>query len=213
MPESWALEVFKALLNLGLLIFTWTLGKQLLSYWEDRQRLKEVSLELRRGFHIAYGEFKSLVRTWKLLDKPVTGEEGWSALVRDAVEAEGRLEALLSDVSSLKSLTPHEVTILGLFRQGYQTVRQAVTKGEQSEVPQDFKQTQYKLFNDLMTAVSRLAISQRRQPSDEEARKTFAQVIDVRSSEWRKAVELRRQDEAWNSLLGQVTQMRLRRSS
>jgi hypothetical protein len=47
MPSGWELALFRSILNLALLIITWTLGKALLSYWEDQQRIKEANLQLR----------------------------------------------------------------------------------------------------------------------------------------------------------------------
>jgi hypothetical protein len=132
-------------------------------------------------------------------------------LIRDVVMVEGRVESLLTDISSLKRLEPEEITTLGLFRQGCQTLRQAIYKGETNQVPYYYKQPQYHLFNRLMIAVSRLVIAQKRQPSSGQSQASFDQVIQVRSAEWEKAVMLIEEKQPWESLINTVTTMRLAR--
>jgi hypothetical protein len=213
LPENWDAELFNVILNLVgnlvLLLTTWTIGKSLVFYWEFRQRLRAASLELWKSFHQAYGEFKSLVRMWKTLDMPAKKED-CPDLLREAVDAEGRLEALLSNLSSLRCLKPDEITTLGLYRQGYQTIRQAITKAETAKVPHLYRQPQYKLFNDLTTAVSTMIIANKRLPASHQAQKSFAQVLDVRSEEWDLAVELKDQEEDWKSIIRKVTKERLK---
>lgn len=210
MPKGWELEVFKFLLNFLLLIITWTIGKKLLEFWENRRRLREISLEIRGKFHKAYGDFKSLVKMWKILGKPSQPDKD-SELVKAAVDAEGRVEDLLISVTAVKCLKPEDITTLGLLRQGYQTVREAIEKGESEKVPYNYKSYEYRLFNILMTQVSRLMTTAKEDPNSDKSRNNLAQIVDVRSKEWEKAIELIGKGMPFEDLLKEVTNLRTKR--
>jgi hypothetical protein len=202
-----ALELFKFGLNLLLLIVTWTLGQLLILRWEEKKRVREISRDMRRQFHELYGQFKSSVRLWRAQGKP-TDPRDCPELLERAVLAEGLVESLLSDLAALKKLTDDECTALGLFRQGYQTMRQALTNKRPSSVPADYDSDPYHLFNDLTTTVSRLVVAITYEPSPEEARKSFDGIIDVRTDEWDKAVELMKEKRPWDQLIAEITKLR-----
>lgn len=194
--EGPGLEVFKFLLNLLLLVITWTFGRGLLSRWEDAQKLREMDLTLRRQLHELYGVFRSNMRLWHQ-----KGESGkWAncpELFEKVVETEGLIEALISDISAMKRLQDDEKAALGLFRQGYQTLRQAMAKGDVKKVPYDYSSQAYHLFIGLMTVVSRISVSSKRQPSLQEAITSIEDVLAVGTEEWDKAVSLVPKAEPW----------------
>jgi hypothetical protein len=197
------LELFKFVLNLVLLLVTWTLGQFLILRWEEKKRVREISRDMRRQFHELYGQFKSNVRLWKARGKP-TDLKAYPELLERAVLAEGLVEALLSDLAALKKLSDDECTALGLFRQGYQTMRQALTKNRPDGVPAEYDSDPYHLFNDLTTIVSRLVVVIRDEPTPEEARKSFDAIIDVRTDEWDRAIKnVTRLP--WNDLIADIT--------
>ena len=209
--KGWEIEVFKFLLNFILLVITWTLGRGLLSYWEDKQRLKQASLELRKELHDAFGEFKSLVRVWKLRGRP-KDPELCPDLMREAIDLEGRVESLLSNVASLKELRVQGIMTLGLFRQGFQSIRQAIAKSttHADKVPEDYQQTEYQLFNQLMPWVSRSAISESSVPELSTAQQNYRQIMAVRGSDWDNAVEIlgEEPDKSWDELISTVLKRR-----
>jgi len=201
------LEFFKFGLNLLLLIATWTLGQLLIMRWEEKKRVREISRDMRRQFHELYGQFKSNVRLWRARGKPIDPRECPDLLER-AVLAEGLVEGLLSDLAALKKLTDDECTALGLFRQGYQTMRQALTNKRPESVPADYDSDPYRLFNNLTPTVSRLVVAITDEPSPEEARKSFDGIIDVRTDGWDKAVTLTREKRPWSQLIAEITTLR-----
>jgi len=211
MPKGWELEVFKFFLSFVLLLISWTIGKKLLGFWEKKRRLREISLEIRSKFHEAYGNFKSLVRMWNILGKPSQLDED-SELIKAAVDAEGRVEELLISVSAVKHLRPDDITTLGLLRQGYQTVRQAIEKGESEKVPYNYKSDQYRLFNTLMTEVSRLMATAKEDPNSDKSSNNFAKIVGVRSKHWEKAVELTSQKMPLKDIVKKITNLRSRKT-
>ena len=126
MPAQYEIELFKsglslivAFLSLGA---TWLVGQRLTAYWNLRQKRSELNFATLQAFHAVYGEFKELVKVWRLVKKPaaraVTApqEERW-ALVKRACALESKSEALVLRATSERLLTPDQLDVLGLFRQ------------------------------------------------------------------------------------------------
>tara|TARA_Y100001001_G_C7947739_1_gene287923 strand:+ start:178 stop:888 length:711 start_codon:yes stop_codon:yes gene_type:complete len=225
-PEKGAaLELFKFCLNLILLLVTWTIGRWFLYKWDqyikfrdlerdfvndERTRIREISRDLRTQFHELYGSFKSNVRFWKIAGKP-TEPSKCKELLEQAVRAEGQVEALISDIATLKTLNDNEVTTLGLYRQGYQSVRQAITKNRKEKVPSTYDTSPYHLFNDVTTQVSRIVVEIRLEPSAEDAQKNFDGVMDVRSDIWDEAIKCVDKKMKWKDVIAHATKERKKR--
>ncbi len=217
------LETFKFLLNLCLLLITWTFGTFLLNRWEDkrkvmeierdiftdeRKRIREINRDMRKQFHELLGEFKSNVRLWEIVKK-LNDTFNNQELLETVVRAEGMVEALLSDIASVKILNEEEVTVLGLYRQGYQTLRQAIIKKNCSQkVPATYDTDPYHLFNDVATEVSRIIVEIRKEPDSETARKNYDGVMDVRSDVWEEALKQVKGKKKWNELILAATMKR-----
>lgn len=233
LTEGAGLELFKFSLSLALLLITWTLGRWLLLKWEDkksireqerdraveeRRRLSEISRDMRRQFHNLFGDFKSNVRMWRILGMPTESTEAPDLLER-IVRAEGMVEALVSDIATFKMLNQQEVTTLGLFRQGYQTLRQAFAqehkdrsktrKEERTEkVPAEYDTAPYHLFHDAATRVSRIIVEVREEPEPGLAQKNFDGVIDVRSDVWELALSDMKGGKSWGQIIEAATKKR-----
>src|SRR5262245_50361384 len=92
MSSSYELELFKAGLSLLVaaltLIATWWIGYRISANWNLRQKRNELNLAALEAFHSLYGEFKEVVRIWRLVKRttksPVLIPEGerWRLLAR-----------------------------------------------------------------------------------------------------------------------------------
>src|SRR5690606_3488244 len=103
--------------------------------------------------------------------------------------AEGRLDALLSDIACFKRLSSSEAVILGLYRQGYQTLRECLIGKPNRAVPYDHNTVEYRFFNQVSAVTSRLVLQARKEPDDELAWSTVRRIYSVRSSDWISAVQ------------------------
>ncbi|MGB7979507.1 MAG: hypothetical protein WCF36_01800 [Candidatus Nanopelagicales bacterium] len=97
---------------------------------EIRRRAREYDLAASEEFFRLYGQFFAL---WKRWNYAVTQDPA-AAVVRDqfikeAADAEGRLEALFVRVTTQRSLLKADVEALGRFRQAYQQLRESIRDG------------------------------------------------------------------------------------
>jgi hypothetical protein len=61
------LELIKTGLSLSILLVTWFLGQQILSFWELRKKEKELAVARATEFHRLYGEFRTVLRLWRVV--------------------------------------------------------------------------------------------------------------------------------------------------
>jgi hypothetical protein len=115
-------------------LLAWGIGTQVAYVWDERRRRREADLAALAAFYRLYGEFFS---TWKLwaahtrFGSTVASppDVQWSLLHR-AEEAEGGFEALLIKLAAERGLQPHDVRLLGCFREAYQTLRETIRENK-----------------------------------------------------------------------------------
>jgi hypothetical protein len=128
------LEAVKAAFSLGVALTTlglgWVVGQRLSNYWSYLQKHKEIDLSAAQDFHRLYGEFFAVWKLWNYYIRDVgattlTGASRWELLKR-ACDAESLVESLFVKLASERILPSTDWDRLGKFRQGYQTLREAI---------------------------------------------------------------------------------------
>jgi hypothetical protein len=123
-----ATSILTALIVLGGGLFV---GQKITAKWNIRIKQRELDLDAIRQVRSLYGEFLSTQRLWnyhcehcqvKILD-----DRGLKLFNR-ACMAEGQMEAILMKVASERKLTSEQLDTLGLYRQGYQQLRESIQK-------------------------------------------------------------------------------------
>ncbi len=126
-----------------------------------QKKRQELDIATVTQFHKLYGEFKEVSRLWRAFKYPerklVYPESMPMELQRRAAAAEGELEAIIVKLAAERRLDRDEKKTLGLFRQAYQKLREAIRGDE------DFKWThetpEYKLYNDLASKTAYIIFS------------------------------------------------------
>lgn len=155
-------EVPRLISALLLLTFAWLVGQGLTVKWNLRQKRREFDLATARDFHVLYGEFFANWKLWNYYRRDVgaanlPGASRWDLLKRSC-EAEGKLEATLVRLACDRSLAPHEVVMLGSFRQLYQMLRQSIKVNE--PLPWDKSDDRrYVEFKRLAPEIARLIVA------------------------------------------------------
>lgn len=161
--EQIQIELFKGALSgvatIVTLLLTWIGGQQILGYWELRKRRKEMDIQSAQRFHDLIGEWKAIWRAWKYFkSSSVSANAGafpatarWDLLDR-AARAEGGVEAILLRLAIERELCGCERTQLGLFRQSFQQLREAIR--DDDELLWDRKSEVYWLAHELAIRVS-----------------------------------------------------------
>jgi hypothetical protein len=193
-PDSIILEAIKTLFGLGLLAVGWFVGQRIIASWDLRKKQQELDVSTAVQFQQLYGELKEVGRLWRESRKPEASVIGvpkdlrWSLLARGA-NAESKYEAVVMKLASERTLTPSQLTALGLFRQACQQLRQSMRKNQ--EVSWTDFGPEYFLFNDLAAEVTCLISGQRpRKPvSPGIACANLEGIAHVRGSNWEDAVK------------------------
>ncbi len=181
------LELLKAALNLGVAILTivlgWVVGQRLTVYWNLRQKQREYDMTTAQEFHKLYGEFFAVWKLWNYhLRESTSGTEVRAQLLSRACTAEGSVESLFVRLASSRTLTEEQTGVLGRFRQGYQSLRQAVRDGR----PLDWRSSthpQYVAFKKLAAEVAVLIVSEM-PPSAGVVEARAASLLRITSNEW-----------------------------
>ena len=132
-PEH--LELLKAFLNLVVstttLALGWLVGLRLSAYWNLKQKQRELDLASANEFHKLYGEFFAIWKLWNfaIRQAPEVSSVDRSKIFERACAAEGQVESLFVRLASTRNLTEEQTAMLGRFRQGYQSLRQAIRDG------------------------------------------------------------------------------------
>ena len=193
MPDNYAIELFKTGLTLivGALGFlaTWGVGDRLTSEWNLRQKRKELNLEAVRAFHSLYGEFKEVVKIWRLaVRRPALvqdpQEERWKLLVR-ACAIEAKTETFVLSLATERRLSADQCESIGLFRQAMQTLRESVRNNV--DCPLGSRREGYRLLNQLAPQVSAIVSARlpHDQPSPDVAQTQLAKIVGVTSDSWK----------------------------
>ncbi|MDI1483450.1 hypothetical protein [Polyangium sp. y55x31] len=104
-------------------------GQRMAAYWALRQKRRELVLAAVAEFYRLYGEFFATWKLWNsaLRQKPEgPTDETRQALLGRAAQAEGGVETIVMRVATERSLDARERLVLGCFRQGYQSLREAI---------------------------------------------------------------------------------------
>jgi hypothetical protein len=192
--DSLLLELIKSGFALVLLVITWGFGQSIIAIWDVRKKQRELDIATAAQFQQLYGEFKEIGRLWKIHkrreDATLTYPENtrWELLKR-AIAAESKVEAILVKLSTERDLDEGKLKQLGLFRQCYQQLREAIRDNEDlvfSEYGDE-----YKYFNDLASRTACLIASgkQTRRLSCEIASQNLKVIADVRSKHLDKALD------------------------
>jgi hypothetical protein len=184
--NPWLFELFKACLVLAV---TFGFGQIVVSYWQMKNKRKELDILAATQFQQVYGEYKAIWRQWKVFrdeDKAKfgAGEAVWWELITRATAAEAKIEAIMVKLVVERRLTDEDLIKLGLFRQGFQQLRQGIREGE--ELKYNYKHPEYRLFNRLATEVACMLLNDRkiRPPNRGEAAKQLEHVVAVRQENW-----------------------------
>lgn len=198
--DSVQLELIKTGFGCLLLALGWFVGQRIIAFWDIRKKRQEIDFETAKQFHQLYGEFKEVSRLWRTFC--FTGERSRRLefpphfhfeLLRRATAAEGGVEGIIVKLATERLLTPDDIRNLGLFRQAYQQLRQAIRDG--SELDWINKTAAYDLYNELATATSSIVFSNKRPtklPGYDEASLHLKSITSIRLEDW-KAELTRRQ--------------------
>jgi hypothetical protein len=184
------LEAIKTLFSGGLLVLSWWFGQKIVARWDLIKKRRELDILVARDFQNLCGEFKAVSRLWRIKtyrgDKPniVLPDKLSVQLLQRAAAAEGSVEAITVKLATERVLEPDDVRALGLFRQAYQKLREAIRDLQPFEWTH--KEPEYHLYNELATRVSHLVASGdvEVQRDPQAAIKTLRQITGVRPSDW-----------------------------
>ncbi len=113
----------------GLLV-----GQAITAKWNLRVKEREWDFDAIQRVRDLYGEFLSTRRLWNyhLEHNTLTSLDARGLELFDrCCVAEGQMEALLMKVATERVLTQEQLDELGLFRQGYQQLRESSDMGQQ----------------------------------------------------------------------------------
>jgi len=204
------LEGVKWLFTSVTLILTWLVGQRILALWEYRKKSQEWAKDAAERFESTYGEWKAIWRLWKTLkDGKLTGNAispttRWDLLNRAAV-AEGEIEALLLKLAFERQISKGQRTRLGLFRQAFQTLREAIRDDQPIDWTRD--SSEYWLMHGLSIEAGNMLLRDEPEPGiwqqmqwlwerepfgriePCEANANLCGIIEVDRRRWRAAVE------------------------
>jgi hypothetical protein len=119
-------SIVTTLLTLGVGFF---IGQAIIAKWNMRVKERELDFDSIRRVRELYGEFLSTRRLWNYhveRSKLHTLDDRGLSLLDRCCLAEGEIEALLMKVALERTLTQKQLDDLGLFRQGYQQLRESI---------------------------------------------------------------------------------------
>jgi hypothetical protein len=151
LEDALRVELVRFLAAGVLLLITWFVGQRVILFWDVQKKRRELDLATEATLQAVYGEYKEVGRIWRVLksgdaDIPENLPSRGVLLAR-AIAAESRVEALLMKIAVERVLSPAERGTLGLFRQAYQQLRQAIR--EDKPIQLSFTDPHYHFFNDL----------------------------------------------------------------
>ena len=181
------LELLKAALSLGVAIITlalgWFVGQRLTMRWNLRQKQREFDLSAANDFHRLYGEFFAVWKLWNYsLAAPGNGTITRSDLLIRASAAEGGIESLLVRLCASRELSPDDVRAVACFRQGYQSLREAIVDNHRLDWGSS-SHPEYLAFKKLATYLALLTVSDA-SPTTEIAKRRAKALVSITSNEW-----------------------------
>ncbi|MGD1881201.1 MAG: hypothetical protein ACFB11_02600 [Paracoccaceae bacterium] len=153
---------------------------------ELRQKNRQLDSQLRREFINNNGQFRSNVRTWKIY-KPTPKK--FHELLPATIQEEGKLEALILEAASRRPLTDKQACLFGLYRQGYQTLRQHLDDDKKKEPPHNYNNDDYHLFAMLFAALADLLTEERELGESVNIERNVDLIYECRSDNWDQAIQ------------------------
>jgi hypothetical protein len=188
LSQNVILEIIKTALSGVTMIFGWIAGQRIVAYWDMKKKRQDVDLALAAQFQRLYGDFKQISRLWRSVtyegkrNREVAFPEHFAAdLLMKATAAEGSVESIIIKLATERTLTAEDIETLGLFRQAYQRLREAVRDGK--DLNWTHGKPEYHLYDDLAAQVCGL-ISQGNRSSD-----TLEKITAVRPERWDRKVD------------------------
>jgi hypothetical protein len=183
------MELFKALL---VVTGTVIIGQGIVASWQMRNKRRELEIASALVLQQMYGEFKDIWRVWKVVKgAPKYGltlpTDARFDLLRRATAAESKVEALVVKLAVERNLSTDEIEAIGLFRQGYQQLRQRIRDNKNMDY--NYEDPEYRLFNDLATKFAGIILSDppRTQPSAHIAARQLETIAKFRKKHWKAA--------------------------
>jgi hypothetical protein len=194
------IELYKAALALGVSLVTlalgWLVGQRLTTNWNIVQKHRETEIENLHQFHLVYGEFRELSKTWRLIKKDEAVAEvdrpgiRWVLLTR-ACALESKVESINIKLASEKVIRdPENLRTLGLFRQAIQRLRESIR--DEVLTASSSRGIDYDYFNHLAAQVAILisCAPEGRPPDAEIAGKQLSKIADVSLEEFNSSLAL-----------------------
>ena len=185
------LELLKTGLACLTLAFGWFVGQRIVNFWDLKKKRQELDIATATQFHRLYGEFKEMSRLWNVFrytEAPRTKiafpDTFRLELLKRAAAAEGGVEAIVVKLSAERFLTTEDIRTLGLFRQGYQRLREAIR--DDKDLGWTHRSREFKLLNDLAskTACIISSTTPKNHPKPHEASTMLQNVTAVRMEDW-----------------------------
>ena len=193
MRDKVAIEFLNAGLDLLvaviIIVATALVGRFLTAKWNFHQKRKEQNLESVRALHDLYGEFKEVLKIWRVIkdkEKPIhiTPETRLDLLTR-ACAVEGKTEALVLRLASERKMDEGQPIQIGMFRQAIQSLRQSIRDDKTSPFG-DRDKVEYSMMNELAAQVSAIVTADL-PPKEIDSATTMrqlAEIVSVRSENW-----------------------------
>src|SRR5690348_1247361 len=134
-------EIVAAFISVVLTsLLAWFIGTRVSYGWDEVKRQRESDLAAVQSFYRCYGEFFSAWKMWAvyLRNHPLEGNDrkfpiddatAWGIL-KEAENAEGGFETILIKLASEYAGNKGDWLLLASFRQGAQSLREAIRDGE-----------------------------------------------------------------------------------
>jgi hypothetical protein len=204
------IEAVKWAFTLIILLLTWLVGQRILALWDYRKKSQEWAKDAAERFENTHGEWKAIWRLWKAFKDNKLPPESygtttrWELLTR-AAAAEGQIEALLMKLAFERHISHAQRCRLGLFRQAYQTLREAIRDG--SSIDWTRESAEYWLMHELSIEAGNMLLRDEEEPGiwkqvqwlwqrepigriePCEAQANLSGIIAVNRGDWKAAVQ------------------------
>lgn len=167
-------------------------GQRITSWWNERQKRRELELALANRFYDGYGEFCAIWKQWNYIvrvnDKTDEAYKRFLQIHERACHAEGEIESVLLKIASEREMTDECSSYLGDLRQAFQILREKIERGQPLSYSYA-EHPEYLAFKRLSTfAGNLLASKSAKLPTAERAFANFKEITDNKhESQWRNA--------------------------
>jgi hypothetical protein len=158
----------------------------LLQASQSAQKQRELQLQAAARFYQLYGEFFGIWKIWTAFKSGKVPEgsppNGRAELYRRACAAEGEMEAVLVRLVVEFRLDPPQVEALGKFRQGYQSLREAI-RSDRDVGWHSASHPEYAAFKRLACSVASM-LTRQAGPDMPSAGEAAAALQEVTANKW-----------------------------